>query len=59
VIEDYPEDVGGHSYWIAGETCQGRMVHVCCSPKASYLTVITVYQPDPQKWDVILRQRRR
>jgi hypothetical protein len=59
VIEDYPEDVRGHSCLLSGETSPGRMVHVVCSPKADYLAIITAYLPDAAEWDETRRQRRK
>jgi len=59
VIEDYPEDVRGHSCLIAGETSEGRTVHICCAPKEDYLAIITAYVPDPDKWDSTGRRRRK
>ena len=58
VIEDYTEDVRGHSCLLAGETAQGRTVHVVCSPKDDYLAIITAYVPDPVEWDETGRKRR-
>jgi len=59
VIEDYPEDVRGHSCLMAGETSQGRVVHVCCAPKANFLAIITVYIPNPLQWEDSGRKRRK
>jgi hypothetical protein len=58
IIEDYPEDVRGHSCLMAGETLDARTVHVVCSPKDDYLAIITAYVPDPAEWDETGRQRR-
>ena len=58
IIEDYPEDVRGHSCLMVGETPQGRTVHVVCSPKDEYLAIITAYIPDPAEWDETGRKRR-
>src|SRR3972149_426562 len=49
IIEEYPEDVRGHSCLMLGSP-KGRAVHVVCSPKADYLAVITAYVPDPASW---------
>ena len=51
LIEDYPEDVRGHSCLLVGKTFQERLVHVVCSPKDEYLAIITAYLPDPAEWD--------
>lgn len=58
VIEDYPEDVRGHSCLMMGAP-EGRPVHVVSSPKADYLAVITVYLPDAAQWSQDFRERRR
>lgn len=49
-IEDYPEDVRGHSCLILGFGDGGRPIHVVCAPKTDYLAVITAYLPDPSVW---------
>jgi hypothetical protein len=59
VIEDYPEDIRGHSCLLSGETSPGRIVHVVCSPKEDYLAIITAYIPEAGEWDETKRQRRR
>ena len=50
VVEDYPEDVRGHSCLMLGFGDDGRPVHVVCSPKDDYLVVITAYVPTSEKW---------
>ncbi len=50
IIEDYLEDVRGHSCLMLGYGERGRPIHIVCSPKADYLAVITAYLPDLQKW---------
>jgi len=50
IIEDYPEDVRGHSCLMLGITRSGRPVHVVCAPKERYLGIITVYVPSKMKW---------
>lgn len=57
VIEDYPEDVRGHSCLMMAAP-EGRAVHVVCSPKADYLAVITAYLPDPAHWSSDSRKRK-
>ncbi|MCC6169932.1 MAG: DUF4258 domain-containing protein [Caldilineaceae bacterium] len=59
LIEDYPEDVRGHSCLLLGTGTGGRQVHVVCSPKDEYLSVITVYIPDARRWEDGGRRRRR
>ena len=51
VIEDYPEDKYGPSCLIHGKTAGGRAIHVQCSyPSRQVVKVITVYEPDPERW---------
>jgi len=59
VIEDYPEDVRGHSCLLLGGGADGRKIHVVCAPRTAYLAIITAYLPDPREWDPGLRVRRR
>lgn len=58
IIEDYPEDVRGHSALLLGNGEGGRPVHVVCSPKAEYVAVITAYLPDPNDWSPDYRERK-
>lgn len=58
LIEDYPEDVRGHSCLILGYGEGGRPIHVVCSPKAEYLAVITTYPPTEQEWEDNFRKRK-
>jgi heterodisulfide reductase subunit C len=59
VIEDYPEDKYGPSCLICGLTQAQRPVHVQCSyPSRSLIKIITVYEPDPQRWNDDFTQRR-
>lgn len=51
IIEDYPEDVRGHSCLMFAFSDKGRPVHVVCSPKEEYLGIITVYIPTKEKWE--------
>lgn len=50
LIEDYPEDVRGHSCLLLGFDETNAPVHVVCSPKDDYLAVITAYRPDAEQW---------
>ncbi len=59
VIEDYPEDVRGHSCLMLGSGLNGRLIHVVCAPKNEYLAVITVYLPNERRWTADWRTRRR
>jgi len=46
VIEDYPEDLRGHSCLILGFGQSNRPIHIVCAPKNEYLAIITAYLPD-------------
>lgn len=58
VIEDYPEDVRGHSCLIHGKGDDQRDVHVVCAPKEDFLAIITAYLPAQEEWERDLRTRR-
>jgi hypothetical protein len=57
LLEDYPEDVRGHSCLLMGLGDAGRIIHVVCAPKAGYLAIITAYLPDPSRWSADYRRR--
>ena len=58
IIEDYPNDKYGPSCLIYGRTRADRPLHVQCSyPSRPLVKVITLYEPDPEKW-IDLRTRR-
>ncbi|AUX19805.1 hypothetical protein SOCEGT47_002580 [Sorangium cellulosum] len=58
LIEDYPEDVRGHSCLLLGAGDSGRPVHVVCAPKPGYLAILTAYIPHPDQWSTGFRQRK-
>ncbi|HEY8490569.1 MAG TPA: DUF4258 domain-containing protein [Dehalococcoidia bacterium] len=59
VIEEYPSDVPFPSRLILG-FCHGRPLHVVAADHHSepVTFVITVYEPDPERWDETFRHRR-
>ena len=57
VIEDYPEDMRGHSCLIFGFGDDSRPIHIVCSPKDEYLALITAYLPDEDEWSDDFRTR--
>ena len=57
IIEDYPEDVRGHSCLMLGFGDGGRAIHIVCSPKDEYLAIITAYLPDEEEWSDDFRVR--
>ena len=56
-IENYPEDKYGPSCLISGKTNAGRPLHIHVSMPLN-VKIITVYEPDPEKW-IDNRTRRR
>lgn len=51
VIEDYPNDNYGPSVLILGFTHAQRPLHIQCTyPSRPLIKIITVYQPDEQRW---------
>jgi hypothetical protein len=59
VIENYPQDVRGHSCLVLGWGEKDRPLHVVCAPKPDYLAVITTYLPSPEQWEPDWRTRRK
>jgi hypothetical protein len=58
IIEEYPEDVRGHSCLMLGYGAENRPIHVVCAPKDDYLAIITAYLPDATKWEADWRTRK-
>ncbi|MGD8627375.1 MAG: DUF4258 domain-containing protein [Anaerolineae bacterium] len=58
IIEDYEEDVRGHSCLMLGWGHEGRPIHVVCAPKPHYLAIITTYLPNPEQWEADWRTRK-
>ncbi len=59
LVEDYPEDVRGHSCLILGYRPDGTPIHVVCSPKGDYLAIITAYIPNLEEWEYDYKQRKK
>ena len=55
VIENYPEDKYSPSCLIYATTTSGRVLHIHSSHRA---IIVTVYEPDPKRWDDLKRRRR-
>jgi hypothetical protein len=49
VIENYPEDVRGHSCLMLGWGEGDHPLHVVCAPRPDYLAVITTNVPSPEQ----------
>ena len=58
IIEDYPDDIRGHSCLMLGKGFQRRAIHIVCSPKEEYLAVITAYLPSVQEWKNNFKERK-
>lgn len=60
VIEEYPDDKPYPSVLIFGLTQANRPIHlVCaCDETGNRTIVVTVYQPDPQRWENFRRRKK-
>jgi len=58
IIERYPEDARGYSCLMMGHGNKGQPIHVVCSPKDEYLSVITAYIPSILEWDEGFEKRK-
>lgn len=59
VIESYPDDPRGPSCLGLTRLQDGSPVHIVLGHGVYPWMVITVYRPDPEKWDADFRIRRR
>ncbi len=52
VIENYPDDEPYPSCLLYGRTLESRPLHIGCaySKEDSLTIIITVYQPNPDRW---------
>lgn len=57
VIEDYPEDFPYPSALFLGQIGE-RSLHVVAATTPAERIVITVYEPDPTRWDADLKRRK-
>ena len=52
VIENYPDDPRGHSCLVLTFTKDDRPLHVVIGVSdPSLIIIITVYEPDPRRWE--------
>jgi hypothetical protein len=52
MIEDYPTDKYGPSLLLLGFTSNQRPIHIQCSyPSRLLVKIVTLYEPDPQRWE--------
>ena len=56
IIEEYPEDKYSPSCLIYGVTEKGRVLHVQSNIHG---IIVTIYEPDAEKWQEDLKTRRR
>ena len=61
IIEEYPDDQPYPSCLILGRTRAARLLHIVCAPVLTEqrLIVITIYQPDPARWEADFKRRKR
>lgn len=59
IIEAYPSDVRGESCLVYGMNEAGKSIHVVCGKGYDMLWIITVYEPDPEEWEVDVERRRK
>ncbi|WP_373479233.1 DUF4258 domain-containing protein [Geminocystis sp.] len=57
IIENYPDDLRGHSCLLLGYGINNRPIHVVCSPKLDYLAIITAYLPNSNEWSEDFKRR--
>lgn len=57
IIEDYSDDVRGHSCLLLGYGKENRPIHIVCSPKNDYLAIITAYLPNSKEWSTDFKRR--
>ncbi len=52
IVEEYPDDLPYPSALILGFTSSQRPLHLVCAFNyiEDSLTIVTVYQPDPDRW---------
>jgi hypothetical protein len=52
IVESYPDDEPYPSCLVYGKTSQNRPLHIVCAygKDDDIVVVVTVYQPDPDKW---------
>jgi hypothetical protein len=58
MIEDYPHDKYAPSCLLLGFTERNRTLHLQVSrAETALVKIITLYEPEPDEWDVSLTQR--
>lgn len=61
IIEEYPEDKPYPSCLVYGDTFAGEPVHSvwAYNEESGFAVIITVYRPDPTRWEPDWKTRRR
>jgi hypothetical protein len=59
IIEDYPDDLRGHSCLMYCEIETDRFIHVVCAPKKEYLAILTAYIPSSKEWNDDYKRRKK
>jgi|SRR6516225_4481924 hypothetical protein len=61
LIEEYLDDQPYSSCLVLGRTRAARPLHIVCAPvlREQRLIVITIYQPDPARWEADFKRRKR
>jgi hypothetical protein len=57
IIEEYADDKPLPSYLIYGSTSALRPIHVVVAVDEEVAAIITVYEPDPNKWINNIKRR--
>jgi len=59
ILEEYPADKPFVSYLVAGFTMKHRPLHIVIAldDKEEYIWIITIYEPDKNKWDKTFTKR--
>ena len=57
IVENYPDDKRGHSCLVWGKSGDGRDLHLVCGFAGETVWVITIYEPDPEKWETPMKRR--
>lgn len=60
LVEEYPDDRPYPSCLLLGRTGTGRPLHLVAAydEAGARVLVVTVYQPDPRRWEDYRRRRR-
>ena len=60
MIEEYPDDTPYQSVLMFGKTYANRPLHLVCAYalEDQVVIVITVYHPDPRRWDDYRRRKK-